>query len=86
MTLPVRSGGALTVERGDEDDGNRYLRVFLLSVVSPLGLNGCGRQDPPPKAVKELPSFLIHRLVGWPGARSTRPRELRQRWERQAIG
>ena len=29
--------------------------VFSLSVVSMMGLNGCNRQDLPPKAVKELP-------------------------------
>jgi hypothetical protein len=29
--------------------------VFSLSVVSLMGLNGCDRQIPPPKAVKELP-------------------------------
>ena len=29
--------------------------VFSLLVLSLLGLNGCNRQDPPPKAVKELP-------------------------------
>jgi hypothetical protein len=29
--------------------------VFSLSVVSSMGLNGCDRQVPPPKAVKELP-------------------------------
>ncbi len=29
--------------------------VFSLSVVLPMGLNGCDRQAPPPKAVKELP-------------------------------
>ena len=29
--------------------------VFSLSVVSLMGLNGCDRQVPPPKAVKELP-------------------------------
>ena len=31
--------------------------VFSLSMVSLIGLNGCNRQDPPPKAVKELPQF-----------------------------
>jgi hypothetical protein len=29
--------------------------VFSLSVVSMMGLNGCDRQVPPPKAVKEPP-------------------------------
>jgi hypothetical protein len=29
--------------------------VFSLSVVSLMGLNGCNRQAPPPKAVKEPP-------------------------------
>jgi hypothetical protein len=29
--------------------------VFSLSVVSLIGLNGCNRQDPPPKVGKELP-------------------------------
>jgi len=29
--------------------------VFSLSAVSLMGLNGCDRQVPPPKAVKELP-------------------------------
>ena len=29
--------------------------VFSLLVVSLMGLNGCNRQDPPPKTVKELP-------------------------------
>lgn len=29
--------------------------VFFLSVVSLMGLNGCDRQVPPPKAVKDLP-------------------------------
>ena len=29
--------------------------VFSLSVVSLMGLNGSNRQDPAPKAVKELP-------------------------------
>ena len=31
--------------------------VFSLSVVWLMGLNGCDRQDPPPKAVKELPQL-----------------------------
>jgi hypothetical protein len=31
--------------------------VFSLSVVSLMGLNGCDRQVPPPKAVKELPQI-----------------------------
>jgi len=31
--------------------------VFFLSVVSLMGLAGCDRQDPPPKAVKELPQL-----------------------------
>ena len=34
------------------------LLVFSLSVVLLIGLNGCGRQVPPPKAVKELPQVL----------------------------
>jgi hypothetical protein len=29
-----------------------YVLVYSLSVVSLIGLNGCNRQDPPPKAVK----------------------------------
>ena len=29
--------------------------VFSLLMVSLMGLNGCNRQDPPPKAVKKLP-------------------------------
>ena len=32
-----------------------YVLVFSLSVVSLIGLNGCNRQDPLPKAVKEPP-------------------------------
>lgn len=31
--------------------------VFSLSVMSLISLNGCDRQDPPPKAVKELPQL-----------------------------
>ena len=31
--------------------------VFSLSVVWLMGLNGCDRQGPPPKAVKELPQL-----------------------------
>ena len=31
--------------------------VFSLSVVSLMSLKGCDRQDPPPKAVKELPQL-----------------------------
>jgi hypothetical protein len=31
--------------------------VYSLSVASLMGLNGCDRQDPPPKAVKELPQL-----------------------------
>jgi hypothetical protein len=29
--------------------------VFSLSVVPLIGLNGCNRQDPPPKVGRELP-------------------------------
>ncbi|MGH7148274.1 MAG: hypothetical protein ACREIJ_10305 [Nitrospiraceae bacterium] len=29
--------------------------VFSLLMVSLMGLNGCNRQGPPPKAVKQLP-------------------------------
>jgi hypothetical protein len=32
--------------------------VFSLPVVSLMGLNGCDRQIPPPKAVKEPPQVL----------------------------
>jgi len=60
--------------------------VFSLSVVSLMGLNGCDRQDPPRRRCTNCRSFLTQRLVGWPGARPTRPRKLRQRWERQTIG
>ena len=31
--------------------------VFSLSVVSLMSLKGCDHQDPPPKAVKELPQL-----------------------------
>ena len=31
--------------------------VFSLSAVSLMGLNGCDRQDPLPKAAKELPQL-----------------------------
>ncbi len=31
--------------------------VFSLSVVLLMGLNGCDRQDPPSKAVEELPQL-----------------------------
>ena len=60
--------------------------VCSLSVVPLMGLNGCDRQDPPSKTVHEFSQHPAQRLVGWPGARSTRPRKLRQRWERPAIG
>ena len=36
---------------------------FSLSVVSLVGLNGCDRQGPPPKAVKE-PSQVLDTAVG----------------------
>ena len=60
--------------------------VFSLSVVSLIGLNGCNRQDSPPDAVKELLQVPGTAIGGMPGVRSTRPRELRQCWKRQAIG
>jgi hypothetical protein len=31
--------------------------VFCLSVVSLISVNGCDRQDPQPKALKELPQL-----------------------------
>ena len=45
------------IERGADmnTDINRFILVIALSVVSLMGLNGCDRQVPPPKAVQELP-------------------------------
>jgi hypothetical protein len=51
-TLVLR--GALTVRRWVMKLSISVL-VFSLSVVSLIGLNGCNRQDPPPKLGKELP-------------------------------
>lgn len=45
------------------------VRVFSLSVVSLIGLNGCNRQDPPPNALKELPQVPDTAVGGM--ARST---------------
>ena len=59
--------------------------LFLVGGVAD-GPDGCNRQALSPKAVKELPQVHDTAVVGWPKARSTRPRELRQCWERQAIG
>jgi hypothetical protein len=32
-----------------------FVLVFSFAVISPIGLFGCDRQIPPPKAIKELP-------------------------------
>jgi hypothetical protein len=37
--------------------------VFSLLAVSLMGLNGCDRQAPPPKAVKE-PSHVLDTAIG----------------------
>ena len=41
--------------------------VFPLSVMSLMGLNGCDRQAPPPKAVKESPQVLDTAVGGMDG-------------------
>lgn len=55
-TIPLR--GALTVEETDEGDETVDICTgFPLLAVWLMALNGCDRQDPAPKAVKELPQL-----------------------------
>ena len=42
--------------------------AFSLSVVSLMGLNGCDRQAPPPKAVRESPQVLDTAVGGMAGS------------------
>ena len=44
-----------------------YILVFSLSVVSLIGLNGCNRQDPSQKVVKEpaqIPDTAVGGMAG----------------------
>ena len=41
-----------------------YVLVYSLSVVSLIGLNGCNRQNSPPKAVKEPPQVPDTAVAG----------------------
>ena len=42
--------------------------VFSLLAVSLIGLNGCNRQDPPSKAVKEIPQVSDTAVGGMAGS------------------
>jgi hypothetical protein len=58
MTIPLSSGVHLHGERREwMMKLSISVLVFSLSVVLLMGLNGCDRQDPPSKAVKELPQL-----------------------------
>lgn len=83
ITPSLSSGAHLPWREEMMDDETVDICTGLfLSVVSLIGLNGCNRQDPPQDAEKELPQVPGTAVGGMPGARSTRPRELKQCWKK----
>ena len=48
----------------DDETVNICTGIFLVGGVALIGLNGCNRQHPPSKAVKEPPQVLDIAVVG----------------------
>jgi hypothetical protein len=61
-----------------------YVLVFSLSVVSLTDLNGCDRQVPPPKAVKEPAQIPDTEVGGMAGSAIAKPKGLRPCWDWRA--